>query len=42
VFGVVTAGMDVVQKIAAGEIDSGSADRPKNPVRIIRTEVIHG
>ena len=42
VFGVVTSGMDVVDKIAAGEIDPGSADRPKSPIRIVRTEVIPG
>src|SRR5262249_2325534 len=36
VFGVVIAGMDVVDKIAAGEIETGTVDRPKSPVRIIR------
>lgn len=38
VFGTVVSGMDVVDKIAAGEIEP-NADRPKNPVRITKTEV---
>ena len=35
-FGRVTSGMDVVDKIAAGELDG---DKPKNPVRIRRASV---
>jgi peptidyl-prolyl cis-trans isomerase B (cyclophilin B) len=37
-FGRVRAGMEVVDKIAAGELDG---EKPKNPVRIRRATVAH-
>jgi peptidyl-prolyl cis-trans isomerase B (cyclophilin B) len=38
VFGVVTSGMDVVDKIAAGEVEAGS-ERPKSPVVVTQTVI---
>ncbi|MBI3819297.1 MAG: peptidylprolyl isomerase [Planctomycetes bacterium] len=38
VFGTVVSGMDVVDKIAAGEIEPGT-DRPLTPVMVTKTEI---
>jgi cyclophilin family peptidyl-prolyl cis-trans isomerase len=38
IFGHVTSGLDVVDKIA--EAETGSNDRPINPVKIISTEIV--
>ncbi|MCI0547184.1 MAG: peptidylprolyl isomerase, partial [Candidatus Rokubacteria bacterium] len=40
VFGTVLEGQAVVDEIAAGEIEAGTADRPRDPVVLRSTEVI--
>lgn len=39
VFGKVISGMDVVDKIASGEIEANTMDRPKVPVMVTKTEI---
>ena len=40
VFGAVVEGQAVVDEIAAGEIEAGTTDRPRDPVVIQSTEVL--
>jgi cyclophilin family peptidyl-prolyl cis-trans isomerase len=40
VFGAVLEGQSVVDEIAAGEIEAGHTDRPRDPVAVVSTEVV--